>query len=98
MAIYDFDELEWLTRDEYQKLRSAPVQTQRERDTMKQIFVDRRSYDLLGEWSSSDFKDLQKVESEGEKNVMIAVSFVLQEGEGKEEELKKWYEEEHQFD
>ena len=95
MAIYDFDELEWLTREEYQKLRSAPVQTQRERDTMKQIFVDRRSYDLLGEWSSSDFKDLQKVESEGEKNVMIAVSFVLQEGEGKEEELKKWYEEEH---
>jgi pimeloyl-ACP methyl ester carboxylesterase len=95
MAIYDFDELEWLTREEYQKLRSAPVQTQRERDTMKQIFVDRKSYDLLGEWSSSDFKDLQKVESEGEKNVMIAVSFVLQEGEGKEEELKKWYEEEH---
>ncbi|OSS53958.1 hypothetical protein B5807_00780 [Epicoccum nigrum] len=95
MAIYDLDELEWLTREEYQKLRSAPVQTQRERDTMKQIFVDRRSYDLLGEWSSSDFKDLQKVESEGEKNVMVAVSFVLQEGEGKEEELQKWYEEEH---
>lgn len=95
MAIYDFDELEWLTREPYQKLRSAPVQTQRERDTMKQIFVDRKSYDLLGEWTGSDFKDLQKVENEGEKNVMIAVSFVLQDGEGKEEELKKWYEEEH---
>lgn len=95
MAIYDFDELEWLTREPYQKLRSAPVQTQRERDTMKQIFVDRKSYDLLGEWSGSDFKDLQKVENEGEKNVMIAVSFSLQDGPGKEEELKKWYEEEH---
>jgi pimeloyl-ACP methyl ester carboxylesterase len=95
MAIYDFDELEWLTREPYQRLRSAPVQTQRERDTMKQIFVDRKSYDLLGEWSGSDFKDLQKVENEGEQNVMIAVSFVLQDGEGKEEELKKWYEEEH---
>lgn len=95
MAIYDFDELEWLTKEPYQKLRSAPVQTQRERDTMKQIFVDRKSYDLLGEWTGSDFKDLQKVENEGEKNVMIAVSFVLQDGEGKEEELKKWYEEEH---
>lgn len=95
MAIYDFDELEWLTREPYQKLRSAPVQTQRERDTMKQIFVDRRSYDLLGEWSGSDFKDLQKVENEGAKNVMIAVSFVLQEGADKEEELKRWYEEEH---
>jgi pimeloyl-ACP methyl ester carboxylesterase len=95
MAIYDFDELEWLTREPYQKLRSAPTQTQRERDTMKQIFVDRKSYDLLKEWKGNDFKDLQKVESEGERNVMIAVSFVLQDGEGKEEELKKWYEEEH---
>ncbi|UPX10567.1 uncharacterized protein EKO05_0001219 [Ascochyta rabiei] len=95
MAIYDFDELEWLTKEPYQRLRSAPVQTQRERDTMKQIFVDRKSYDLLGEWTGSDFKDLQKVENEGEKNVMIAISFKLQDGEGKEEELKKWYEEEH---
>jgi pimeloyl-ACP methyl ester carboxylesterase len=95
MAIYDFDELEWLTREPYTKLRSAPVQSQRERDTMKQIFVDRRSYDLLGEWKGDDFRDLQKVENEGEKNVMIAVSFSLQDGEGKEEELKKWYDEEH---
>jgi hypothetical protein len=95
MAIYDFDELEHLTREPYLKLRSAPVQTQRERDTMKQIFVDRRNYDLLGEWKGSDFKDLQKVENEGEKNVMIAVSFQLQDGKDKEEELEKWYNEEH---
>jgi pimeloyl-ACP methyl ester carboxylesterase len=95
MAIYDFDELEWLTREPYLRLRSAPAQSQRERDTMKQIFVDRRSYDLLGEWKGENFKDLQKVENEGEKNVMIAVSFSLQDGAGKEEELKKWYEEEH---
>ncbi|KAE8862491.1 hypothetical protein PTNB29_05053 [Pyrenophora teres f. teres] len=95
MAIYDFDELEWLTREPYMKLRSAPVQSQRERDTMKQIFVDRRSYDLIKEWKGGDFKDLQKVENEGEKNVMIAVSFALQDGADKEEELKKWYEDEH---
>ncbi|XP_014550335.1 hypothetical protein COCVIDRAFT_31893 [Bipolaris victoriae FI3] len=95
MAVYDFDELEWLTREPYLKLRSAPAQSQRERDTMKQIFVDRRSYDLLKEWKGNDFKDLQKVENEGEKNVMIAVSFALQDGAGKEEELRKWYEEEH---
>lgn len=95
MAIYDFDELEWLTRQEYIKLRSAPVQSQRERDTMKQIHVDRRSYDLLKEWKGDDFRDLQKVENEGQKNVMIAVSFLLQEGEGNEEELRKWYEDEH---
>lgn len=95
MAIYDFDELEWLTREPYMKLRSAPVQSQRERDTMKQIFVDRRSYDLVKEWKGNDFRDLQRVENEGEKNVMVAVSFSLQDGPGKTEELEKWYNEEH---
>ena len=64
MAIYDFDELEWLTREPYQKLRSAPVQTQRERDRKKEILVNRKSYDLLGEWVDGSFKDLQKVENE----------------------------------
>lgn len=95
MAIYDFDELEHLTREPYLKLRSAPAQTQRERDTMKQIHVDRRNYDLLREWKSNDFRDLQKVENEGEQNVMIAVSFQLQDGSDKEAELEKWYVEEH---
>ncbi|KAF2029166.1 alpha/beta-hydrolase [Setomelanomma holmii] len=95
MAIYDFDELEHLTREPYLKLRSAPAQTQRERDTMKQIYVDRRNYDLLKEWTGHDFRDLQKVENEGQKNVMIAVSFQLQDGANKEEELRKWYDEEH---
>ncbi|KAH7091372.1 Alpha/Beta hydrolase protein [Paraphoma chrysanthemicola] len=95
MAIYDFDELEHLTREPYLKLRSAPAQTQRERDTMKQIFVDRRNYDLLKEWKGDDFRDLQKVENEGQKNVMVAVSFQLQDGSDKEEELRKWYDEEH---
>lgn len=95
MAIYDFDELEHLTREPYMKLRSPPVQTQRERDTMKQIFVDRRNYDLVREWKGNDFQDLQKVESEGQKNVMIAVSFQLQDGADKEAELGKWYDEEH---
>ena len=71
MAIYGFDELEWLTREEYQKLRSAPVQTQRERDTMKQIFVDRKSYDLLGEWSISDFKDLASGFNDHLSNIVL---------------------------
>ncbi|KAH7409810.1 Alpha/Beta hydrolase protein [Phaeosphaeria sp. MPI-PUGE-AT-0046c] len=95
MAIYDFDELEHLTREPYLRLRSAPAQTQRERDTMKQIFVDRRNYDLLKEWKGDKFRDLQEVENEGEKNVMIAVSFQLQDGSDKEAELEKWYVEEH---
>lgn len=95
MAIYDFDELEWLTREEYTRLRAAPVQSQRERDTMRQIYVDRKSYDLLKEWKGDDFKDLQKVENEGRANVMVAVSFNLQDGDDLEDELRRWYEDEH---
>lgn len=95
MAIYDFDELEHLTREPYMKLRSAPVQSQRERDTMKQIRIDRRNYDLLKEWKGDDWRDLQQVCSEGRENVMIAVSIQLNEGEGHEDEIRRWYEEEH---
>lgn len=95
MAIYDLDEVEWLNREAYTRLRSAPVQSQRERDTMKQIFVDRRTYDLVREWKVDGFKDLQKVENEGEQNVMIAVSIVVQDGEKNEDELSKWYDDEH---
>jgi len=95
MAIYDFDELEHLTREPYLKLRSAPTQTQRERDTMKQIHVDRRNYDLLKEWKGDDFRDLQKVENEGVQNVLVAVSFQLHDPATGEEEIKNWYEQEH---
>lgn len=95
MAVYDFDELEHLTRETYLRLRSAPVQTQRERDTMKQIHVDRRNYDLIKEWKGDDFKDLQKVENEGVQNVMIAVSVQLVDPETGAEEIRKWYDEEH---
>jgi len=95
MAVYDFDELESLTREPYLRLRSAPAQSQRERDTMQQIFVDRRSYDLLAEWRAADFPDLHQVEHEGGQNVMVAVRVSLQDGEDKEDELRRWYEEEH---
>lgn len=96
MAIYDIEDMDYLTQDVYTRLRKAPVQSQRERDTMAQIHVDRRFYDFVGdEWAGDDFKKLEKVENEGQGNILVAVSFDLKEGEGKEEELAKWYKEEH---
>ncbi|PSN72614.1 alpha/beta-hydrolase [Corynespora cassiicola Philippines] len=86
MAIYDIDDMDYLTQD-------APVQSQRERDTMKQIHVDRKFYDFVKEWKPDGFKKLEEVQNEGEKNVMVAVLFSVREGQ--EEELRKWYEEEH---
>jgi pimeloyl-ACP methyl ester carboxylesterase len=95
MAIYDIEDMDYLTKDDYTRLRKEPVQSQRERDTMKQITVDRRFYDFVKEWSGNDFKKLENVENEGESNVMVSVGFTLHPGEDKEEELRKWYDEEH---
>jgi pimeloyl-ACP methyl ester carboxylesterase len=72
MAIYDIEDMDYLTKDVYTTLRMAPKQSQRERDTMKQIFVDRRFYDLVGEERSEQFKVLEDVANEGEKNVVVA--------------------------
>ena len=95
MAIYDIEDMDYLTQESYTRLRKAPVQSQRERDTMKQIHVDRRFYDSQGEeWLASDFGKLEDVKSEGEGNVVVAVFFTLKEG-ADEEELAKWYREEH---
>jgi pimeloyl-ACP methyl ester carboxylesterase len=96
MAIYDIEDMNYLTQESYTRLRKAPVQHQRERDTMKQIHVDRRFYDAVGqEWLAPHLAKLEDVRSEGEGNVMVAVFFTLREGDGKEEELSKWYREEH---
>ncbi|KAF9732769.1 hypothetical protein PMIN06_012065 [Paraphaeosphaeria minitans] len=97
MAIYDIEDMDHLTKDVYTRLRKAPVQSQRERDTMKQIHVDRCFYDAVegDEWKADDFKVLEEVQNEGESNVLVAVYLSLKEGEGKEEELAKWYREEH---
>ncbi|KAL1596417.1 hypothetical protein SLS60_009063 [Paraconiothyrium brasiliense] len=97
MAIYDIDDMDFLTKDVYTCLRKAPVQSQRERDTMKKIHVDRRFYDVVvgDEWKADDFKVLEEVQNEGEGNVLVAVYLSLKDGEGKEEELAKWYREEH---
>jgi pimeloyl-ACP methyl ester carboxylesterase len=72
MAIYDIEDMDYLTKDVYTSLRQAPKQSQRERDTMAQIFVDRKFYDLVKEEKSEHFKVLEDVVNEGEKNVMIA--------------------------
>lgn len=71
------------------------MQSQRERDTMKQIWVDRRFYDKVegDEWTAEDFKTLEEVHNEGEMNIMVAV--LVKTKEGQEEELAKWYREEH---
>lgn len=91
LAIYDVTDMAEMLKEPYVNLRMAPIQSQRERDTMKEIFVDRRFYDLLATEESEDFVKLEGVDKEGQENVMAQVSVYLQ-GEGSAEKFKAWYE------
>jgi pimeloyl-ACP methyl ester carboxylesterase len=94
MAIYDVTDMSEMTKEPYIGLRKAPIQSQRERDTMKQITVDRKFYDFVRSWEADNFKKLEDVSAEGEKNVLIAVITTLND-EKDRDEMEKWYVEEH---
>jgi pimeloyl-ACP methyl ester carboxylesterase len=79
----------------YTRLRKDPVQSQRERDTMKQIKVNRKFYDLKHELKADGFPRFEEVDWESKaENVMVAVLFKVKSAEAGEE-LAKWYDEEH---
>jgi pimeloyl-ACP methyl ester carboxylesterase len=95
MAIYDVTDMEYLTQDVYTSLRKDPKQSQRERDTMKQIKVGRKFYDLVYSKECKDFLTLEDVKYEGvEGNVLVAV-FVTLKDTSQKAEMDRWYEEEH---
>jgi pimeloyl-ACP methyl ester carboxylesterase len=93
LAWYDVPDMQTMITQPYIGLRQPPVQSQRERDTMKQIKVDRKFFDFVYEAKADGFKVLENVENEREPNVLVAVSQDLY--EGKEEEYERWYKEEH---
>lgn len=93
MAIYDVPDMNEMVVEPYIGLRKPPIQSQRERDTMKQIAVDRKFYDLENSWESANFKKLENIDAVGTPNVMIAVILIPQPGQ--KEEIDKWYIDEH---
>jgi pimeloyl-ACP methyl ester carboxylesterase len=95
MAVYDITDMAELTKHAYLRLRDQPVKSKREADTMVNIKVDRKLYDFIESRESKEFRELEKVENEGEGNVIVAVFLSLHEGAGMKEELDKWYREEH---
>jgi pimeloyl-ACP methyl ester carboxylesterase len=95
MAIYDVTDVEWLTKDVYTTLRLDPKQSQRERDTMKQIKVNRKFYDLVYEKKSDKFLELEKVEYEGKESCTFVAALVTLKDQSAKPEFDKWMEEEH---
>jgi pimeloyl-ACP methyl ester carboxylesterase len=98
MAVYDIADMDELTKMPYIGLRQPPVQSQRERDTMKEITVRRRFYDFVAEWRSEGYVGPEAVGEEGKKpRVLIAIVQTLHAVREEERagELGRWYEEEH---
>lgn len=93
MACYDITDMADLTKETYLRLRDQPVKSKREAETMAQIKVDRKLFDFVESQQSDNFKVLEKVENEGEGNIVVAV--FIKPGGVAGEEIDKWYREEH---
>jgi len=95
MALYDITDMVELTREVYLLLREDTVKSKREKETMKQIIVDRRLFEFVEGWEGEGFKALEGVECEGRGNVIVVVSLSLHPSLDNVEELDRWYREEH---
>ncbi|KFY69377.1 hypothetical protein V496_00312 [Pseudogymnoascus sp. VKM F-4515 (FW-2607)] len=72
LAIYDIADMAEMVKQPYIGLRLPPIQSQRERDTMKQITVDRRFFDFVDSRQSDAFTPLEDVSAEGEDRILIS--------------------------
>ncbi|KFY35683.1 hypothetical protein V494_05685 [Pseudogymnoascus sp. VKM F-4513 (FW-928)] len=72
LAIYDIADMDEMVKQPYIGLRQPPIQSQRERDTMKQITVDRRFFDFVDSHQSDAFTPLEEVSAEGKQRILIS--------------------------
>jgi pimeloyl-ACP methyl ester carboxylesterase len=94
MAIYDLDDMQSLTSETYTRLRGPPVQSQRERDVMKEIKIDRRFFDLGAEKKIDGFKKLEDIENAHGKNVFVSAKITLKD-DSKRHLYEEWFDKEH---
>jgi pimeloyl-ACP methyl ester carboxylesterase len=94
MAIYDLDDMEKLKSETYTRLRAPPVQSQRERDVMKKLSIDRRFYDVSSEEKVEGFKQLECIENADEQNVLVTARVTLQD-DSKRQLYEEWFDKEH---
>ena len=84
LACYDITDMDDLTREPYISLRTDAVKSQREKDTMAEIKVDRKLYDLVGDVKHKEFfriEDMAEAQQAAEGNVLVAVLSVVPAGE-----------------
>lgn len=82
LAIYDITDMHEITQEPYQRLRAPPGKSQREIDTMAQIWVDRMLFDFKGEETNPEtFVELespQHFEENAKGNVLTTARFLVQ--------------------
>lgn len=95
LALYDITDMQELTGDTYMALRGDGIRTQREKDTMSQMAVDRKLYDLLVDRKAAGYRPLdQQPDTESTGAVLLAVAMKVKPGEP-EDDFNRWYAEEH---
>lgn len=81
LACYDITDMEDLKREPYISLRTDEVKSQREKDTMAEIKVDRKLYDLVADnVHQADFfriEDMSNVDKAAEGNVLVSVLAII---------------------
>ncbi|KKZ65616.1 hypothetical protein EMCG_08523 [[Emmonsia] crescens] len=100
LAIYDITDMAEMKREPYLRLRRDGVKSQREKETMAKITIDRRLYDFVESKEVEGYVPLEalkeaeaEVEADGRKRVLVTIIQTLH--PDKEEEFSKWYREEH---
>ncbi|KAI1812708.1 Alpha/Beta hydrolase protein [Poronia punctata] len=97
LAAYDVTRMSHLETETYTRLRAG--RSVREADTIGQVDVTRYFWDLvLGRSSPEHFRPVEQLaDEEAEGLVLVAVQLTprTEEGADAEEEIKRWYEEEH---
>lgn len=85
LACYDITDMDDLNREPYISLRTDAVKSQREKETMAEIKVDRKLYDLIGDHVNQEhffrIEDMSNFDKVAEGNVLVSVLAVLPAGE-----------------
>ncbi|APA08942.1 hypothetical protein SS1G_02778 [Sclerotinia sclerotiorum 1980 UF-70] len=92
MAMYDVTDMAAMNTETYLRLRGPEVKTDREKETMAQIKVDRKLYDYI---SGREIDGYKKVEEVGYEEGNYVVAFTAEIDEEFEEDYTKWMEEEY---
>ena len=98
LAIYDVADMAEMQGEAYLRLRREDVKSQREKETMRQIAIDRRLYDLVEDEKGPGYVPVENdlsapAEREEDRRVLVAITQTVHPGQ--EDEFGRWYKEEH---